>query len=314
MSPDSTTDELLSEDFFGELQALKRRFSWLTAARDAGVLPARQHGDSAEFFEHRPYLPGDDVRHVDWLASARSGLPIIKRYRAEKSASLRLLIDPSRSMDVGSPSKWRVAQRLVAALAYLSLGLGHRCQLLTLSESRIQARPPIRSSHHLAQLVRDLLVCPRVAHTDLDGWLRELARDALPAGTLVLVSDFLVRPTPLDAFNLLRQRGHQMVFVQLLDSSDTDPNLGELPLTLKDSEDGALLDLEPTEALLDAYRAALIGTIDPLRTWARQHRAVHVVLSTAHALATQIHAIASRTSPIGTSRARSYVVSPSSAR
>lgn len=297
MTPDPIADELLSERFFRELQGLKRQFSWLAAARDAGVLPARQHGDSAEFFEHRPYLPGDDVRHVDWLASARSGLPMVKRYRAEQSATIRLFIDPSRSMDLGSPTKWRCALRLAAALAHLSLGLGHRCQILQLHEGTLRMRPPVRSAHQLSRLVLDLLACPRATHTELDAWMRQLVSEPLPASTLVLISDFLVPTPPLEGSAALRQRGHQLVFVQLLDPSETNPDLGELPLTLKDSETAALLDLEPTEALLDAYRLALAASVDSLRAWARRHQAVHVLLSTEQRLSYQIQTLVSRRPP-----------------
>jgi uncharacterized protein (DUF58 family) len=121
---------LLDPEFVRELGLLRRRLKVDVRSGATGERVARRRGGSAEFQEHRPYAPGDDLRRIDWLAFARSGSPVIKTFRAEEDVAVRLLLDASGSLDFGNPKKMEVSRRIAAALAYLALGDSERVQVL----------------------------------------------------------------------------------------------------------------------------------------------------------------------------------------
>ena len=100
-----TAPGLLDPDFVRELSLLRRRLKVDVRSGGAGEHVARRRGGSAEFQEHRPYAPGDDLRRIDWLAFARSGVPVVKTFRAEEDVVVRLLVDASASLDFGNPRK-----------------------------------------------------------------------------------------------------------------------------------------------------------------------------------------------------------------
>src|SRR5262245_26111442 len=88
---------LLDPAFLRELEALRRRLTIRARSGASGEHTARRRGGSAEFLEHRPYAPGDDLRRVDWAAYARSGEPVLKIFRAEEDVVVRLVCDASAS-------------------------------------------------------------------------------------------------------------------------------------------------------------------------------------------------------------------------
>ncbi|HEY3253840.1 MAG TPA: DUF58 domain-containing protein, partial [Polyangiaceae bacterium] len=111
---------LLDPAFVRELEALRRRLSVTVQSGGAGERVSRRRGGSAEFQDHRPYAPGDDLRRVDWAAFARTGEPVLKLFRAEEDSVLRLVLDASGSLAFGSPQKFEVARRVAAAIGYLA--------------------------------------------------------------------------------------------------------------------------------------------------------------------------------------------------
>src|SRR3954470_16961757 len=124
-----TQPSLLDADFVRELSLLRRRLKVDVRSGGAGEHVARRRGGSAEFQEHRPYEPGDDLRRIDWLAFARSGQPVTKLFRAEEDTMVRIVLDASASLDFGTPSKLEAARRVAAAVGYLALASGQRSEL-----------------------------------------------------------------------------------------------------------------------------------------------------------------------------------------
>src|SRR5882724_9502368 len=155
---------LLDPAFVRELEALRRRLQVMVQSGASGERAARRRGGSAEFQEHRPYAPGDDLRRVDWSAFARTGEPVLKLFRAEEDTVLRLLVDASASLAFGQPQKLEVARRVAAAIGYLGLANGQRVQVLVARERAGQSAgrglervgAPRRGRDALAALLRDL--------------------------------------------------------------------------------------------------------------------------------------------------------------
>lgn len=112
--------------------------------RSGGALPhPRAAAAGLEFLEHRPLMPGDDPRHVDWRASARHRTALVRRYRDERAGEWILCLDRSASMGA-APGVWALAATLTAALAYVLLALEHRVGLATFSSTIDALHPPGR--------------------------------------------------------------------------------------------------------------------------------------------------------------------------
>lgn len=274
---------LLDPAFVRELEALRRRLSITAQSGAAGERATRRRGGSAEFQDHRPYAPGDDLRRVDWAAFARTGEPVLKLFRAEEDSVLRLVIDASASLAFGTPQKLEVARRVAAAIGYLALANGQRAQVLiartpqTHSAARALERigTPRRGRDSLAALLRDLSEPQAGGSTDLARALDQAVQQAGRPGLLVVVSDFLDAGAVTRALTRACSAGHQVALVQVLAREEVEPNY-DGDFAFVDAESDAEVQLSMDAAAVDAYVARLAGLVEELRSWSRKHRASYV--------------------------------------
>jgi uncharacterized protein (DUF58 family) len=231
---------LLDPDFARELEALRRRMQIRARSASGGDHVARRRGSSAEFLEHRPYAPGDDLRRIDWSAFARTGEPVFKLFRAEEDVVVRLVLDASASLDAGVPPKITVAKRLVAAIGYMAIAGSERAQVHVAQDGRLGAKEPIRGRGSLAKLLREIdLASPR-GGTDLARAVDDTVLRSPRPGMLVIVSDFL-DPGPFDgSVGRAAAAGHDVALVQVLADEELRPPW-DGDLALCDAETGAVV-------------------------------------------------------------------------
>lgn len=279
------SSSLLQPDFLRALEALRRHLDSDARSGRIGEGPARRRGSGAEFLEHRPYEPGDDPRHLDWLALARSGSPVTKVYRAEEETLLRLVLDASASLTIGQPSKFETAKRIAAALAYLALASGRRVQLVVARASDDASRAlervytPLRGRRAFAEVCRQLDAVEARGRADLAAALHALAARAERPGMLGIISDFF-DPGPIPgALNRARSAGHDVLLVQVLDRSELEPEF-EGDLSLEDSETGERLEVTVDPAALSAYAERLAGLFEELRSWAKRNGGAYSRITT----------------------------------
>jgi uncharacterized protein (DUF58 family) len=149
----------------------------------------RRAGPGTQPLDHREYVLGDDVRHIDWRLTARRQRPVVRRFEAESSGDWILLLDASSSLAVHGARKWRAAATGVAVLSYALLGLGHRVGVMTFGAGvRAECRPG-RGHAQYARIVRLLGEAPPSSGetSDLGACAQRLRGDA----SVVVVSDFL---------------------------------------------------------------------------------------------------------------------------
>jgi uncharacterized protein (DUF58 family) len=272
--------ELLSPDFLRELEILKRRLEIQARSGSAGENVARRRGSSAEFQEHRPYEPGDDLRRIDWLAFARTGQPVTKLFHAEEDAVVRLVLDASASLDFGTPSKLELARRMGAAIGYLALGSGQRAELWVAHVTRPDGRPferaqPRRGRAGITALLRELARVTAGGRTDLAAAVRAVVEHSARPGLIAVISDFFDPGPVMSALALARASGHDLALIQILDRAELEPEL-EGDLALVDSESDESLELTADGAAIEAYLAKIAGLIAELRGFARRHGATYV--------------------------------------
>lgn len=214
-------------------------------------------GSSIDFADHRPYVPGDDLRHLDWKVLARSDRLVVKRYEAETDLACILAVDGSASMAYGGAraglSKYRYAAMLAASLAYLVLQQQDRVGLVLWSE-RQQQELPARYQGQLERVCRLLEAHQPAGGTDaVAGWER-LSAPSAARGLIVVITDALCAVDDLArACDRLRVRGHDLALVWLLDPDEADLALPQLARFEGLEGEGALV-AEP-RALAAAYRA-----------------------------------------------------------
>ncbi len=131
----------------------------VAASPFAGAYASAFRGGGLEFEESRPYVPGDDVRHIDWNATARTGEPMLKRFREERDQTLLLLLDVSASMSLGSAgrSKAALGAHAAALLAAAAGSAGDRVALVAFADRVLLELPPDRGDAHVFGVVRAAL-------------------------------------------------------------------------------------------------------------------------------------------------------------
>jgi uncharacterized protein (DUF58 family) len=233
----------------------------------SGQRLGRAAGSSLEFHERRPYQPGDDVRHVDWRAVARSDQLVVRLWREEVLARLEILVDVSRSMAIDA-QKAQLAVDLVALLAH-----GARSDGTDVAVIALGAHPRPVS---LDELARDgLALDERGSFDEVLVHAGGLQPHVTRGSVCVVVSDFLFPHDPRALVRPLAARSGRFALVQVLAAAEHDPALrGARRLT--DCEDERTLDLVLDDGAVTRYRARLANLVDGLATECRRAQGLFV--------------------------------------
>lgn len=212
---------------------------------------SRRHGESLEFAELRPYEPGDDLRTVDWNAYRRLRRLLVRRFRAEQSQDVYLLLDTSSSMEFPR-EKFDLARRIAGAAALLAAEEQDRLTLLTFSQMVTGRYQETRRGRMPVETLRTLSRLSCEGETSLAASLEAAATLMRRPGLLLLLSDFL-DPRGVDgALGILAARGAEVVGVQIYAPEEARPRLlGSV--TYEDSETREERELEVTSATNRAY-------------------------------------------------------------
>ena len=218
-----------------------------------------------EFVDYRRYTPGDDLRSIDWNVYARLREVVVKASPSEGHVGLALLLDGSRSMQSGEPSKFRYAQQLGAMLGTVAL-LGSdlvAVHLLADGDSWTAAR--LTAPHLVTELVEEMATLPRGRRTDLTASLRAYRRQSPDADLAVLLTDAFAEPADLEsAVAELAGGAHAAALVHVVDPGEAATELRG-PVELRDSESGELLVVDVTPAVRRSYGERLAREAGRLR-------------------------------------------------
>ncbi len=287
-----TSDALLDPAFVHELEALRRQLTVRARSGRAGEHATRRRGGAAEFAEHRAYGAGDDLRRMDWLAFARTGSPVLKVFHAEEDTLVRLVVDRSASLDVGTPTKLATAKRLAASIGYMALASSERAQVHAAGEALDASYEPGRGRASLPRVLRELSGLEAAGKTDLARVVDAIVKRAPRPGMLVVVSDFL-DPGPFDvALARAASAGHHIALVQVLADDELEPPY-EGDFAFEDAETGEVVLVTVDDRSRGAYLARLEGLFAKLRALAKRHRGTYVRTSSAAAILEPLRRFAS---------------------
>ncbi len=224
----------------------------------SGMHQSPHRGSSVEFAEYRKYVPGDDLRRMDWRAYGRSEKYFVKEFEADTNLRCCLVVDTSGSMDYGSSeiTKLEYARRIAGSIAYLAVAQGDAVGLSCVADGIVKSLPPKRNPSHLRTLYDLLERAKPEGPTNLVPTLHELAETIRQRALIILVSDLFVDPFELrDCFQHLQFRRHDLAVFHLYDPLELSFDLRR-PTRFLDMEGGNSIFCEPNE-IADRYHRAL---------------------------------------------------------
>jgi uncharacterized protein (DUF58 family) len=182
-------------------------------------------GHSVEFVQHREYVAGDDLRHLDWKVWSKTDRFYIKQYEEETNLRSTLVVDVSESMHYGrgALNKYAYACTVGACLAYLLLRQQDAVGLVTFDDQVRHTVPSRSQQNHIDAIVQGLHVSRPQAKTDLEKILRRVAETVGSRGMIILISDLLADRGPLfRGLEMLRHRRHDVLVFHILDDDEME--------------------------------------------------------------------------------------------
>jgi len=223
---------MLSPEEFGQLRRLHVQLGRQVDSPFTGQYKSAFRGQGMEFEEVRPYIPGDDVRHIDWNVTARANAPFIKEYREERELTLVLVVDVSGSMCFGAggensaTDKRLQAARLAGALAFAAIRNGDRVGLMSFCGDIERYLPPRKSRGHAWAVIRTAFEDVGGQGTDLSLALERLGRSLKRRAVICVLSDFVSDNDYLTQLGILTRR-HKVHCLMIADKREqTLPSVG----------------------------------------------------------------------------------------
>jgi uncharacterized protein (DUF58 family) len=233
----------LKPDVISRLGNMELRARLVVEGFITGLHRSPYHGFSVEFAEHRQYMPGDEIKHVDWKVYGKTNRFYIKQFEEETNLKAYILLDSSASMGYksGKISKFEYGAYLSAALSYLMIKQRDAVGLLTFDEKIRTYLPPRSIKSYLFQILQQLELTRPGAQTKISLILHEMAERIKRRGLIILISDLFDEPAAvLSGLKHFRHRNHDVILFHLLDPMERTFNF---------KKDAIFVDLETDEEI-----------------------------------------------------------------
>ena len=255
-SPTPTRPELLFDgEFLKKLELLNVIAKKILAGLLRADRKSRRKGVSAEFADHRQYVPGDDPRHVDWHLFGRLEEVFLKLYKEEENLHMTLLVDASDSMDFGSTHKLNYAMQVTAALAYIGMSNMDAVNVLPFHTRLREGRWGLKGRGKVFELFDFLKTIEPDGETEMAPTFREFIKRERRRGVVIVIGDFYDLDGYQQALKYLRYQKHDVYCLHVMDAEEETPDLrGDL--RLMDSETDGFKEINVTDGLMTRYREA----------------------------------------------------------
>ncbi|HOW72401.1 MAG TPA: DUF58 domain-containing protein [Phycisphaerae bacterium] len=276
----------LDPEVLAKISRLELRARVIVEGFISGLHKSPYHGFSVEFAAHREYVPGDDIRHIDWRLYGRGDRLYIKQYEEETNLRAHLLLDCSRSMAYpenerpGWRNKYDYAATLAAAIMYLLMHQQDACGLMLFDHAVRRQIPPTSRTAQLLSMIELIEANRPDDTTDLKILLADLAGQLRQRGLVVLISDMLADIDALAAgLQRLRHSGHDVIVLHVLDHDELAFPFRENTLFdgLEEPDRGVLAD---PQALRESYLGIVQRFISRIRAACVDNRVDYCLLST----------------------------------
>ena len=264
MASKTSPSSLLSPELLAQLERLELVSRKIFRGRMKGERRSRRKGQSVEFADFRNYVPGDDLRFIDWNLYARLDKLFLKMFLEEEDLHFYTVIDSSDSMDFGDPSKLEYAKQLAAALGYIGLCRADRVKIETLGQSIRTPSPVLRGRHSLWRMLDFLENVEPGANTPLEEGLKSFCLRNSGKGIMVLITDLMYKAGYEGALRMLLSQDMDLYVIHVLSPEEINPEItGDLKLV--DCEDADVAEITVSRPLLNRYQRTLSAFIDGAR-------------------------------------------------
>jgi uncharacterized protein (DUF58 family) len=276
----STTVPLLSPELMHQLERLELVTRKVFRGRMKGERRSRRKGQSVEFADFRNYVPGDDLRFIDWNLYARLDKLFLKLFMEEEDLHFYAAIDTSLSMDFGSPSKLDYAKQLAAALGFVGLARADRVRIETLGSAADRPSSVLRGRKSKWRLFEYLEnIQPTADPLPLAASVRSFCIRNSGKGIVVLISDLMDKTGYEPALRYLLAQQMDVYVIHVLSPEELDPDVkGDLKLV--DCEDGDIAEITASAPLLKRYKQTLAAFVDGARDYCSRRGMNYVLAST----------------------------------
>lgn len=253
---DTSYRKYLRPETVSKLKGMELRARMVVEGFIAGLHKSPYHGFSVEFAEHRQYMPGDNIRDIDWKVYAKTDRYYIKQYEEETNLKSYLLLDCSASMAYRSGerlTKLDYAGLLSGALSYMMLRQRDAVGLVTFDERLRRYIPPRSKAGHIHVLLKEIADQTPSEKTDISVALHEMAERIKRRGLVIIMSDLLDEPEKIiSGLKHFRYNKHEVIVFHILDPRERDFEFGGEAI-FKDMETGEELSTLPYQIRRD-YR------------------------------------------------------------
>jgi uncharacterized protein (DUF58 family) len=280
------TRNYLDPNVLGKIERLEVRARMVVEGFISGQHKSPYRGFSVEFAQHREYVPGDDVRFLDWKLLAKSDRMFIKEFEEETNLRAWLFVDQSESMSYGHDggmSKFDWAATSAAALAWLLQQQADAVGLATFDERVVRQVPPSNTRNGLANVVQVLEQAKPTQKSKIGSVLQELAGSLRQRGVVAVFSDLFDDADEVQkGIRALGQRGHEVIVFHVFDRDELEFPFERMTL-FEGMEQMPELLADP-RSLRDAYLEEIRGFQEKVRRGCLAQRADYVEVNTGQPL------------------------------
>src|SRR5687768_14720159 len=257
---------LLSPALLAQLEKLELVTRRIFRGRMKGERRSKRKGQSVEFADFRNYVPGDDLRFIDWNTYARLDRLFLKMFLEEEDLHFYALIDASQSMDFGEPTKLYYAKQLAAALGFIGLVRADRVRIESIGQPLRSPGPVFRGRKGLWRMLAHLEAIEPGQNVPLAEGVKNFCLRNPGKGVLVLITDLMDKQGYESALRYLVSREMDVYVIQILSQEEIDPDVkGDLKLV--DCEDADIAEVTISAPLIARYKQTLNAFVEGAKTF-----------------------------------------------
>jgi uncharacterized protein (DUF58 family) len=270
---------LLHPQLLAQLERLELMSRKIFRGRMKGERRSKRKGQSVEFADFRNYVPGDDLRFIDWNLYARMDRLFLKLFLEEEDLHVYVLIDASTSMEFGEPTKLQYAKQLAAALGYIGLTRADRVKIESLGTSHRNPGPVLRGRASVWRMIEHLNSIRPGENIPLAEGVKNFCIRNQSKGILILITDLMDKRGYEKALKLLVAQQMDFYLLHVLSPEELNPEIkGDLRLV--DAEDADVAEVTVSRPLLDRYKRTLAAFVDGAKDYCTRRGMTYLMTST----------------------------------
>lgn len=268
---------MIELDYLEELDRFQLALKKNSVELNQGEQKSPESGQGMLFEDHKKYVPGDDIRQIDWNVYARTNEFYIKRFEEERSITVHILVDRSSSMDYGENNKYDFAAKMGLGVAYMVSNTNDRFRFSVFSET-VTDISSARRNAQLGEMVDTLNNLRKTPESRFENCLAQYASRIQNKSAVIIISDFLSDIEDIEN-GIEHLQGVDTVLVNTFDQTELDPNFSGDAI-LKDPESDSSLRTYLSRKVKSSYQKKLQEHTDQVQEVAEKNGAVYLQAST----------------------------------